>query len=556
MSNLNTIFGGDASGIVAASKQAKSAVKDFTRTTDQAMSSLGDAFGVNTGKINQLTNAAKGFGLKLSESSNQGVAAFGKLLGSINAVQMGIAGLGLGAAVAGFRSLVSLADSFKDTVEGANMELQTTAYLSTYKQFIADVNADTARAIIGQQNSWKKFFGSIGPTVSHFLASGMAWQDPELGGTGLSDAVSTQYMQTLKEGNDLAKKAAAIQQDLNDLDMQRSMRAREWNKLLSQANSLKNEAIDKSKTQEERAAALRQAEELIRQVYTERYDIEDAIANKMDEMNSLTKSSAEQIKAANAQREKADGILGEMEQRLSKILSKEQSLTRQTRETNKELESYLDNIIKRTATVTQKGLDSWNGAGVGAIQGRATDNSGLQGFKNYGEEVTLAMRGLKDYSQEATATVVEGVSIMSDAIGGLIGDLATGGDAWKNFGNVALGSFADMMQSVGKLVMKEGIAVTAVWKSLTDPTKAPLAIAAGAALVAIGASIKAGLSNVASGSYSASSGVATGGYSSASSAGGYSGREMNIHVTGTLQASGSQLVAVLNNENRRTKSTT
>lgn len=175
------------------------------------------------------------------------------------------------------------------------------------------------------------------------------------------------------------------------------------------------------------------------------------------------------------------------------------------------------------------------------------------GFADYGKQI----QKYKDYSQEVTATVVEGVSIMSDAIGGLIGDLATGGDAWKNFGNVALGSFADMMQSVGKLVMKEGIAVTAVWKSLTDPTKAPLAIAAGAALVAIGASIKAGLSNVASGSYSASSGVATGGYSSASSAaGGYSGREMNIHVTGTLQASGSQLVAVLNNENRRTKSTT
>jgi hypothetical protein len=37
---------------------------------------------------------------------------------------------------------------------------------------------------------------------------------------------------------------------------------------------------------------------------------------------------------------------------------------------------------------------------------------------------------------------------------------------------------------------------------------------------------------------------------------GYNERELNVKVTGTLKASGSELVTVLNNENRRRLATT
>ncbi|MBQ2178609.1 MAG: hypothetical protein II451_05720, partial [Oscillospiraceae bacterium] len=85
-----------------------------------------------------------------------------------------------------------------------------------------------------------------------------------------------------------------------------------------------------------------------------------------------------------------------------------------------------------------------------------------------------------------------------------------------------------------------------------------VAIAAGAALVALGSAVKRASSNLANG-------AGSGGYSSAYSAsasyggggvGDYQAREMTVQVTGTIVASGSQLVAVIQNENKRKEHTT
>ena len=84
-----------------------------------------------------------------------------------------------------------------------------------------------------------------------------------------------------------------------------------------------------------------------------------------------------------------------------------------------------------------------------------------------------------------------------------------------------------------------------------------VAMAAGAALIALGSAVKAGLSNVAGGNYSASASVASSAYSGGSSNTPTAyGREMTVHVTGTLTGEGSKLVAVLNNEADRKRVTT
>ena len=111
--NMKVIIGADTKDFDKGAKDVKQGLKDLSKTGDQAISSLGDAFGVNTGKVNQMVSAVRGLGARMTEASSTGVKAFGQLLGSITPLGGAIAGLGLAAAVAGFKALKAEADNFK-----------------------------------------------------------------------------------------------------------------------------------------------------------------------------------------------------------------------------------------------------------------------------------------------------------------------------------------------------------------------------------------------------------------------------------------------------------
>jgi hypothetical protein len=139
---------------------------------------------------------------------------------------------------------------------------------------------------------------------------------------------------------------------------------------------------------------------------------------------------------------------------------------------------------------------------------------------------------------------------VSESIGTLIGDLVTGGDAWANFANNALSAFGDMAIAVGKMAIGTGVATIGIKKAL-ESLNGYVAIAAGAALVALGAAVKSGLSNVASGDYSAAGGGYSGDYASAGGSNGYETRDVKVYVTGTLEADGDKLITVINNANNK-----
>lgn len=164
---------------------------------------------------------------------------------------------------------------------------------------------------------------------------------------------------------------------------------------------------------------------------------------------------------------------------------------------------------------------------------------------------------LVDVSGALQSQLTELGAVTGDIIGGLIGDLATGGDAWSNFANGAVSAFADLAISVGKMAIQTGAATLGI-KAALESLNPYAAIAAGAALVALGSALKTGMSNAASGSYSASANVASASsYSSGSSlSSDMYGREMTVKVTGRLEASGSTLAAVLDNEAQRHNRTT
>jgi hypothetical protein len=138
---------------------------------------------------------------------------------------------------------------------------------------------------------------------------------------------------------------------------------------------------------------------------------------------------------------------------------------------------------------------------------------------------------------------------VSESIGNLIGDLVTGGDSWSNFANSAMAAFGDMAIAVGKVAIKTGVGMLGIQAALKMDNPY-VAIAAGAALVALGAAVKSSLSAVASGDYSAGGGGYSGDYSAGGS-NGYETREVKVYVTGTLEADGDKLITVINNTNQK-----
>ena len=113
-----------------------------------------------------------------------------------------------------------------------------------------------------------------------------------------------------------------------------------------------------------------------------------------------------------------------------------------------------------------------------------------------------------------------------------------------------------MAIAVGKMAIATGTATIGI-KAALESLNGYVAIAAGAALVALGTAVKTGMSNIASGNYSASASVASSGYHSAGMAeGGYRTSSINIRVSGTLVGDGTQLKAVIDSENSRRNTVT
>ena len=157
---------------------------------------------------------------------------------------------------------------------------------------------------------------------------------------------------------------------------------------------------------------------------------------------------------------------------------------------------------------------------------------------------------IHDITREVKSLLESSITRTSEIIGNLVGTLAGGGDAWGDFKNAALSAFGDMAIAVGKIAIQVGLADAGIEAALSTG-QWYVAVAAGAALVALGSAVKSSLSAVANGDYSAAGGGYSGGYSSSGSNNGYETRDVKVYVTGTLEADGDKLITVIKNANNK-----
>jgi len=566
-------IGADTSDFEKGAKQVKQGLKDLDKTGTQALSSLGDAFGVNTGKIGQMTSAIKGLGQKLSECGNTGVAAFGNILKSIGPVGTALAGLGISAAIAGFKALKDEADAFKQTVAGANIEMATAAYVDTYRRVLRDFRGDFGKALAETESGFTKFFKTLGANLKANISTGASWGVliPGLQAQGM-----VSYTMQLKTANERANDAAYLTEKIGQLEWKRKQNAVELAKINDQIAAQLNLAKDTSNSIAVRSDAIAAAETLIAQKKEMVLPIEQKIAAYYNELAGLATNTKDQEELRLQAAAREYEVDRELTQEATSLLRVKNSIGRATdaeiAKTNelikkqKELEAAIAAVRSKWSSMNEglAGLSGGMNPSFPGVTGPSMSVIPKIENKEYWRDVINAQLGditigigfeadtqkIQDITNEVNSLISSGVAKSAELIGNLVGTLAGGGDAWGDFKNAALSAFGDMAIAVGKIAIASGLASEGIQAALKMGNPY-IAIAAGAALIALGSAVKASLSSVANGDYSAAGGGYTGGYSSSGGNNGYETREVELNITGTLVANGDQLQAVLNNTHKK-----
>ena len=568
--NMKVIFGSDTKDFEKGAQTVKQGLKDLDKGSTSMLASLSSAFGVPAAKVEQMTSAVRGLGYKLVETGNKGAQALGSVLAKIGPLQAGIAGLGLAGAIAGFKQLKNEAENFKSTIDGMNMSMATSAYISTYKQVLHDVNSETGKQVAEAMDKWERGFGRFKANIANTFVTAVGgesrWYD------ALTPAGLIRSWKTATAASDEAAKAADRNAD----------RASQMADLMKEQLTLNNDikvidrdiaeqrrlASDKSASAAERAAAESQYRELVNQKYEKQMGLQQRMLELQKGMDSEAANSFEQTRKT-----------AEMEGQLIDLETARQNELRSI----DRLSNSIASATGAQASAAKKAREEmaamaavqakWSGIGQLSALGPAPSFPGVTApveslvptqhsvdtfqvlFSQYlagmtfGVSIEPKKEALVDFSADLENGLVNMAGRTSEIMGNLIGTLASGGNAWGDFKDAALSSLGDMAIAVGKIAIKTGVGMLGI-KAALKLDNPYVAIAAGAALVALGAAVKSSLSAVASGDYSAGGG----GYSPSSSSGGggdWEAREVNVNVTGTLTANGDQLQAVLNNTKRK-----
>lgn len=592
----------DASGFKKEMAAAKKSTEEFSKAADEMSDSLEDALGVPISSVTKIGDKLKAAGVLMKSFATDGEKSFQTVALGAKMVSTAVAGIGLAGLLAAFKSINTEAERFRGTMQGAAVAAQDEAWKNTYKQYISD-QVGIGEKAVDSINGWSKFWTKLGAAWTLALKNGFA-------GEQYYGEMAEEASRIGEGADDAAKKAAAYAKVIFDTIEGIKDKQIEWKNSLSEVAALMLTASDKSKTVQERQEAVAKAIALQKQVSGDQIAMQKTLADNIKAQNDLASSSVEDMDRQRSAYAAVEDLSRDLNQRLREMTSLQNEIANSAAVTeqkwrdgiNKAVEAGMTEIAKFNAEM-DKALETRDKMAMdniaaplrsmsASLTGRADNGKGLMGGINLDEE---ALKGLKQLTQFDTSAV-DGLlskidpSKLSDSFEGYynfldemikatddankaLNDAIVGGisDSFQYLANCVAGldeiSGAGMMNALlsplaeaaikmGEIMVSAGLASEAFKSMLTNPYTA---IAAGAALIAVGAAAKAGLQaavNSATGTSYVASSVASSGYSNNSSNDRSWEREMTLHVTGTLQADGSKLVAVLNNEANRKRYTT
>lgn len=535
--NLKFRITGDASGVKKATKEASGAVKSFEKESKGALSSLGSALGVNISAIERMGDAFAGAMLKMRGESDQSVEKISKMTGAMKGVGIA-AGAMAAAAVAAWKAMSREAEFYGKTLEG----VAENASMQTYLDTLGVLRHDNRNGSLfqGMINSGKTAWGEIASYASNLFTSnkfmdfsGAAAQTrDDIRKANIAGVAAWRLKRSQLGGYEESVQVSQMENQIAQLREQMSLTddVNEKRRLGSQVLDLVNQKTSMQ------VSRLQEQLQLMQEINAQASDTEQDLAAETQlriQINNLQAQQAMEQRRINREMSHVAGGSGKGD--TQKVV----------REQRYEIESLAD-AWRDVAHASDNAAQQTIGAA-------ALVNQALIDERHRVQELT-------EQFSEGLTSAIQGTFVSTfGALGDLIGDALTGSfdDAAKGFGLTLLDTLGGLAVQVGEMAIATGIAISGIKASL-ESLNPYVAIAAGAALVALGSAVKRASSNLANG-------AGSGGYSSAYSAsasyggggvGDYQAREMTVQVTGTIVASGSQLVAVIQNENKRKEHTT
>lgn len=593
----------DASGFKKEMAAARKSTQEFSKTVGQVSAEVEDSLGIPIGAITEVGSKLKNVAGLMKGFSAQGESAFQKIALGAGVAAGAIAGIALTGLIAAFKVLNEEAERYRKTVEGTSQTLQSDAWKNTFAQTVSDISG-VGKWTAERQDTATKLWTTVKTAAGAYLSG-------KLYGGDMDAARNVRrVLAATAEANKVADKAVVYAKEIFDTTEAMKDKSIEWKDNLAKVAELMLVASDKSKTTQVRQEAVAAAMALQKQVSGDQIAMQQKLADNIKAQNDLASSSVEDMDRQRNAYAAIKDTSKELNQKLREMTSLQNEIANSAAATaqkwrdgvNKAVEAGMTEIAKFNAEM-DKALEMRDKMAMdniaaplksmsASLTGRADNGKGLTGGINIDEE---ALKGLQQLTQFDTSAVDGLLSkidpsklsesfkgyynfldemikatddankALNDAIVGGISDsfqylanCVAGLDELSGAGmmNALLSPLAEAAIKMGEIMVSAGLASEAFKSMLTNPYTA---IAAGAALIAVGAAAKAGLQaaiNSATGTSYVASTVASSGYSNGNSGDRSWEREMTLRVTGTLQADGSKLVAVLNNEANRKRYTT
>ena len=592
----------DASGFKKEMAAAKKSTEEFSKAADEMSDSLEDALGVPISSVTKIGDKLKAAGVLMKSFATDGEKSFQTVALAAKMVSTAVAGIGLAGLLAAFKSINAEAERFRGTMQGAAVAAQDEAWKNTYKQYVSD-QVGIGEKAVDSINGWSKFWTKLGAAWTLALKNGFA-------GEQYYGEMAEEASRIGEGADDAAKKAAAYAKVIFDTIEGIKDKQIEWKNSLSEVAALMLTASDKSKTVQERQEAVAKAIALQKQVSGDQIAMQKTLADNIKAQNDLASSSVEDMDRQRSAYAAVEDLSRDLNQRLREMTSLQNEIANSAAVTeqkwrdgvNKAIDIGMTELAKFNAEM-EKAMEMRDKMAMdniaaplksmsASLTGRADNGKGLMGGINLDDsalkgllqltqfdtsavdgllskidpsKLSESFKGYYNFLDEMIKATDDANKALNDAIVGGISDsfqylanCVAGLDEISGAGmmNALLSPLAEAAIKMGEIMVSAGLASEAFKSMLTNPYAA---IAAGAALIAVGAAAKAGLQaaiNSATGTSYVASTVASSGYSNNSSNDRSWEREMTLHVTGTLQADGSKLVAVLNNEANRKRYTT